>query len=470
MKKRTLSVALAAVTAFSLAVPAVVVNAADEDYIPSSGHRYASEFVYGDTIYFYPNLEAYYEFNSIPPLYTKAPQNAYSADRFYYFDNTTGNYVESSQRDRAGVYRIIGSYISGSGSQYTSYRAGNGLYYPTLEMAQQHTGTGARVSTILRAGSGVYFSTYSGNYYSTYANALSGSAGNASYVMMLINGTYYDYISTPLFQNTITNKYYFTEAEAKAANPKGKIKTSSTPTQGYYFNRATGRFYILQADAVNATRNEEDVIAATSYAYGGSYYYNGVYNPFYTTPTTPSTSNSNTTDAYLLNNKSYTGWTRLANYINGRRDGSDVSIDMNKQLTVPKTFFDDIKLKDVDVTFVNGNGSRLTINGADLTDTKAINVSVTYGSSNIPSSVINSYKDGALSASQMIIGDDSSFGVNSNLSVAFNKSRSGKTVRIYRYNRSSGKLSLVDSSVIGTDGRATFSISRGGDYCAIILK
>jgi hypothetical protein len=466
MKKRTLSIALAALTAFTLTVPAVVAYADDSDYIPRAAYRYASEHIYGDTVYWYPNLEAYYEFNDVAPAFIRTPITAYSSDRFYYFDNTTGNYVDKDSRTNDGVYRITERVNTTNGNEYTAYHAGNGYYYPTNDIARSHTTSHETIDTVLKNGTGNFFSIRNGNRYATFAAAVSGSGGNVSYVMTLIGGTYYDYRYTPIYQNSETNKYYLTYAEAAAAFKNSTVTEFATPTEGYYFNRATGRFYVTEAYALAATNNPEDVTTAASLAYG----YGGYYPVVPTTPSTGSSTAVSSGDAYLSANSAYKGWTSLANYINGRQNGSDVVINMNNQTTVPKSFFSSIQYKDADVTFVNSNGSRITINGADITDPQALNFAVTYSVKTVPASAISKYSKGGIASSQMKIGDDADFGLYSTVSVSFNSSRAGKTVRLYYYNPSTGKLSLSDSSVISSNGRATFSIRKGGTYCAIILK
>ncbi|MDR0987080.1 MAG: hypothetical protein LBL98_05250 [Ruminococcus sp.] len=468
MKKRTLSIALAALTAFTLAVPAVVVNARDYDYIPRSAYRYASENVYGDAIYWYPNLEAYYQFNNVPPAYIRQPATPYSSNRFTYFDNVTGNYVDRDGLINDGVYLVTQTVNTVNGNEYVAYQVGsNGLYYPTEALARSHAGAKIEINTVLKNGTGLFFSIRTGNRYSTFAAAVTGSGGIVSNVMTYIAGQYYDYSFTPVYLNGDTNKYYLTAAEAAAAYKGATVTEVATPTGGYFFNRATGRFYLTEAYALEATKNEADVVRATSYAYGY-----GVYAPIVNTPSTGSSSSAavSSGDAYLAANTSYKGWTSLANYINGRTAGADVRIEMNKQTSVPKSFFDAIQYRDADVTFENDNGSRFTINGADITEPKALNVDVTYSIKTIPSTAINKYADGALSASQMKIGDDIDFGLYAVVSVGFNASHAGRTVRLYYYNTETGKLSISDSSVVSTNGRASFSVRKGGNYCAIILK
>jgi hypothetical protein len=81
MKKRTLSAALAAALVFSAAVPSVSVAAINGEAVPNAYYRYASDVVYGDGQFWYPNLEAYYQFNTTEPLYERKPSTAYS-ERF----------------------------------------------------------------------------------------------------------------------------------------------------------------------------------------------------------------------------------------------------------------------------------------------------------------------------------------------------------------------------------------------------
>jgi hypothetical protein len=445
--------------------------------IPNTYYRYPSEYVYSDAKFWYPNLDAYYEFNENPPYSERKPATPYS-ERFCYFDSSFGDYVESTQSRRDDVYKIIHPAPDTSGTKFIAYFAGDGFYFPTRQLAENHTTKNSKVAEVTKYGDGTYFSVYSGNLYDSYSDALSGSAGNASYIMIYLDGEYYDYRYTPVYYANGINEYYLSYEEADAHNSYGDVKISATPTQGYYFNRASGRFYVTKADAVSGGR-EKYVIEATSLAYSNgifNYYptdsgeypshYQNLYNPSGATDG----ASARKGDAYLYNNTTYAGWESLAGFINSQRDNSTVNINMNKQLTIPKSFFEDIKLKKVNVTFVNTNGSRFTINGSDITTPKAIDLTVTYSTSTIPSDVVNKYRTGAISSSQLIFGDGSSFGISGTLNIGFSTTRAGKRVKLYRYISSSKTLSLVDTTTISSSGRATFDLSSGGEFCAIIMK
>jgi hypothetical protein len=472
MKSKTLSVLLAFVIIFGFTC-SFGVSADDRYDVPNSYYRYPSEYVYSNAWCWYPNLDAYYEFNDSRPIYERKPATPYS-ERFCYFDSYLGDYVESTMSGMDYVYKIIHPAPDTSGTKFTAYFAGDGYYYPTYQLANDHTPKNTKMAEVTKYGDGTYFSIYSGNLYEKYSDALAGSAGNASYIMILLDGKYYDYRYTPTYFAHGINEFYLSYEEAEDNNSYGNVEISATPTQGYYFNRASGRFYVSKQDAGSGGRDKY-VIEASSLAYSngifpdtGEYpsHYEGIYNPY--GPSDEASAGKG--DAYLYNNKSYAGWKSLADYINSQRDNSTVNINMNKQLTIPKSFFEEIKLKKVNVTFINANGSRFSINGADITSPRAIDLTVTYSTSTIPADLVNNYRSGAISSSQLIVGDGSAFGVSGTLNIGFSTSRANKKVKLYRYNSSSKTLSLVDTTTISSTGRAVFDLSSGGEFCAIIMR
>jgi hypothetical protein len=475
MKSKTLSVLSAFIIIFCF-VCSFTVTAVDYYDIPNSYYRYPSEYVYGNARFWYPNLDAYYEFNETTPFYERKPATPYS-ERFCYFDSSLGDYVESSMAGMDYVYKIIHPAPDTSGTKFTSYFAGDGFYYPTYLLAADHTPKSGKIAEVTKYGDGTYFSVYSGNLYEKYSDALAGSTGNASYIMIYLDGKYYDYRYTPVYFAHGINEYYLSYAEAETNNSYADVLISATPTQGYYFNRASGRFYVSRQDAASGGRDKY-VIEATSLAYSngiftdsGEYpsHYEDIYIPYNTSGSSDGSS-AQKGDAYLYNNKSYAGWQSLADYINSQRDNSAVNINMNNQLTIPKSFFENIKLKKVNVTFINNNGSRFSINGSGITTPKAIDLTVTYSTSTIPAEAVSNYRTGAISSSQFIVGDGSSFGVSGTLNIGFSTARAGKQVKLYRYSPSSKTLSLVDTTTISSSGRAVFDLSSGGEFCAIIMK
>jgi hypothetical protein len=492
MKKRVTAALLTVLLICPCAVPTITAGAESVIYydvtgnklqtgVPYSYFRYATDNVYGDGYYWYPNMDAYNQYNSgIPPFYTRKPTTAYSADRFCYFDSSTGSYVEESQQNRDDVYYISKGYVDESGEKYTSYLAGDGFYYPTQELAKAHTSAKKTIGTITRYGEGTYFSIYTGSYYENYSNALSASAGNASYIMLLIDDVYYDYRYTPIYQNMTNHKYYLSREEAEAAYKGSKVTSSGTPTQGYYFNRATGRFYATK-EAAAMGGFDKDVVAATSLAYSNGIfnygsgesivpsYYEGLYNPNYNGIGEEISAQNG--DAHIAGNVSYAGWDAIMHYIENTREDAVISIDMNEQLTVPREFLSAVKGFKRTLVFINENGSRLTVKTEDIIRAKAVDIGITYGTTYVTASEIKKYSTDALSSSQFKIGDGNTFGFTGKLTIKFNKSRSGKTVRLYRSGGVNSNAYRVDTSVISSDGTCSFDyITAGGNYFAIIVK
>jgi hypothetical protein len=479
MKKRTLSAALAAALVFSAAVPSVSVAAMNGEAVPYTYYRYASDMVYGDGQFWYPNLEAYHQLNpKNDPVYAVKPSVPYS-EKNCYFDSENGYYVDESQTFRLGVYKITRADSTESKREYTAFLAGDGYYYPSLQLARNNTASNktASINRVLRRGDGIYFSMVSGRFYTTNASALSASNGNARYIMLEVEGKHYDYRYTPVFRNSSNGKYYLSPEEAADANIKGKVLGSATSSQGYYFNRSSGRFYVYRDSAI-AVSSINDVVKASSLAVSNGitsdvsnsevpYYYDGVYNPSYTGTDNAS---AKAGDAYVYNNVTYAGWSGIISYIERRASGSVININMNQQVYVPDYFIEYIKNRGVTIVFIHENGARITLKGSDINKVNNVHIGVTYSTGNIPANTVRSLGKGAVSTSQFRLGDNSVYGFNANITVTFNKERAGKSVKLYYYDPITGKTAYMDTSTIAENGRAIFEVNRGGDFCAVIME
>jgi hypothetical protein len=455
---------------------------------------YATENVFGNGSYWYPNIEAYYEFNSNSPVSTKKPIHAYSSANSY-FDYTLGDYVPDNNLDSPYVYHID-RYISDTEGDEVAWRGNSGDFYPTQSMAQEAGVSGVSLRKYEHRGEGNYFNKATGRYYSQLADCVAASSSVYD-VLIKWENRWFDRNYTETFKNVRTGKFYLTEAEAKAADPVGKIQRHLTSTQGYYFNQGTGAFYMF-ASVAAAHSVESDVVRATSFSFTNgvmdSFGISGVYTgmPTYipaggdtgygapagvapsgstpsTLPASVSPYDENST-ATLRSNVSYRGWIAIADLIDTFSAGANVTILMNQDTYVSSTFMKAVLGRDINITLINANGSQIRFNGMDVYIAKDMPVMVSYGTSAVP---VAEYQRtvraaGADSASSFTVGTEGDLGAVVKVTVRFSSSRNGDKAELYLYSSAKNTTSLVDSKIIGDEGLAIFEIRNGGSYIACI--
>jgi hypothetical protein len=464
---------------------------------------YATENVYGNGNYWYPNLEAYYEFNTNSPSVTKKPVTAYSTTNSY-FNYMIGNYQTDNNLNSPYVYSVA-RFISNGEGNGVAYRDGSGgKFYPTQSMATDAGVQGVYLRKYEYRGSGNYFNTETGRYYGSIADCLAAS-GDAYDVMINHGGLWYDRNYTETYMNSKTNKFYLSEAEAKAADASGKVTRYITPTQGYYFNQGNGCFYMTAYIAAGHT-SEADVIRATSFSFSNgimdSFGVNamGTGMPLYipaggdsgyvtsgapagtlpgsSTASTPSTLpasvspyDENST-ASLRSNYSYKGWTAIAGFVDTTSAGANMTILMNQDTVVSSTFMKSVSGRDINVTLVNPNGSQIRFNGLDVYSPKDMPVSVVYSATSIPQAEYQKTvrSADAAAASVFTVGTEVDLGAVVKVYIRFNASREEDSASIYLYSSAKKAASLVDTKTIGEDGLAVFEIRNGGQYIACIIE
>jgi hypothetical protein len=459
---------------------------------------YATENVYGNGNYWYPNLDAYYEFNTGSPSSARKPIHAYSAT-YKYFDYLNGDYSSNNNLNSPYVY-AVDRFVSNSEGDGVAWRGSSGKYYPTQTMAQNAGVSGIDLQKYEHRGSGNYFNQATGRFYAKLADCVAASS-TVEDVLINDGGLWYDRNYTETYRNSRTNKYYLSEAEAKAADSVGIVKRYLTPTQGYYFNQGNGCFYITSSIA-SAHTTPSDVIRASSFSYA-----NGILNSFGvtsaysgmptfipggsdsgysgapagvtpggTSPSTPSTLpasvspyDENSTAA-LRSNYSYKGWLAIAELVNSTSAGANMTILMNQDTYVSSTFMRAVLGRDINITLINANGSQIRFNGLDVYTAKDMPVAVVYSVNTLPADVYQktiSTAD-ASSAASFTFGTETDLGAVVQVYIRFSASRVNDEASLYHYSTSSGTTSLVDTKTIGDDGLAIFEIRNGGQYIACI--
>ncbi|MDR0991945.1 MAG: hypothetical protein LBL87_03490 [Ruminococcus sp.] len=455
---------------------------------------YATEDVFGNGNYWYPNIEAYYEFNTLVPSATKKPVHAYSSSNNY-FDYLTGDYQSHNNLNSPYVYSIT-RFVSNKEGGGIAWRGTSGKFYPTNVMAKDAGITGIDIRKYENRGSGNYFNTATGRYYTSLADCVA-ATGSAYDVLINFEGQWYDRNYTETFRNSKANKTYLSEAEAKNAADGGTIIRGLTSTQGYFFNRGTGHFYLTEANAIAPT-NAADVIRAMSFSYSngildsfgvqpGYYYgmptiipYPDAGNPEGTTPggTTPSTQpisvspyDENST-ATLRSSAAYKGWLSIANLVDTISAGANMTIMLNQDTYVSSTFMRAVAGRDINVILINSNNSQIRFNGLDVYSPKDMPVSIAYRTASIPPAVYEKVlsTENPVSSSTFTVGTEVDLGAVVKVYVRFDSSRAGYDSCLYLYESSKNSASLVDSKTIDEDGLVIFEIRKGGQFIVCVDK
>ncbi len=386
----------------------------------------------------------------------------YWAGNYVYYSLYTGMYYPNYTSFYYDVYNTMGGAAYTGSSYYNRYTATNRGYT-----------NGSR-----------YFDPYGGYYYITdpggYAVSISGF--NAAYDNYNGNGYQSDWDTYDVYM--VNNRYYPTLSSAQSAannNYYGitKVRDLSAP-QTNYFSHTTGQYYNTYQAALNASGNVSSNVYTFNYYtntnYNDPYYnynYGSGYDPYYLYWLNKqqgggsSSSSSDTSSAAIGKRR---GWNAIAAYAKSLKSGSSTSVAMNDETTVPSSVMSAIKGKDVTLKFVLDNGATVAINGTSVESAKSLDIGVEYNSGSVPSKLVSKAKkvNDAVTSAKISI-DEGSFGAEADVTVKFNKKRAGCTAKLYRYNESQNKLSLVSKAKVQSNGKVTFSeVDKGGDFVIVL--
>ncbi|MCH5348789.1 MAG: hypothetical protein J1E40_05650 [Oscillospiraceae bacterium] len=333
-----------------------------------------------------------------------------------------------------------------------------------------------------------WYSSVTGKYYSSRADAITASGGNSSAVHDATptnSSSSNSYSSYYHYYSTVTKRYYPTWDAAVAASGGDSTKAydaTTYNTSGYYpyFSTVTGRYYATKAEALAASGGDSSKVV-----YVGNGYYNGYYYGYYgyygydpvsyyyytylkNDSSSSSSSSSKDTSTVTINGK--TGWTSVTSAIKSASSGKTLTVNMKNEITIPASVMSALKGKNVNIDFRLSNGVVFTINGGDISSAKDINIATTYNTNRIPSQLVKKAykKHNAVSSAQLSVNNNT-FGAYAGITVKFSSNRSGRTARLYRYNSDKNTLSLVSSARVQNSGQCTFdSVTKGGDFVIVL--
>ena len=201
------------------------------------------------------------------------------------------------------------------------------------------------------------------------------------------------------------------------------------------------------------------------------------YTPYY--PVYPSSSGSTATSTPLVattsNNEptiegsnGISGWTNIIGAVEDAKDGDIVTVDMNGVSVVPEKLISTIAGTDVDLVLDMGDGIKWTINGKDVTgDVGDIDLSVTVGTSEIPTEIVNDIT-GEHYSTVISLAHNGDFGFTATLTINMRKQDAGLYANLFYYNKQIEELEFVSSGVIREDGSVDLEFTHASDYTIVV--
>lgn len=154
--------------------------------------------------------------------------------------------------------------------------------------------------------------------------------------------------------------------------------------------------------------------------------------------------------------------------VNKAKAGSTIRVNLKKTTKIPANVFENIKGKDVTVTFKVSDQVSWIINGKDITGnvTAPIDLGLVVGTSDIPKQKVTALADGNETI-QLSLNYDGAFGFDGVLRIAVGDTYSGKVANLYYYNETTGKFEYYQAVQVKEDGTVDFAFSHASDYVIV---
>ena len=155
--------------------------------------------------------------------------------------------------------------------------------------------------------------------------------------------------------------------------------------------------------------------------------------------------------------------------VNKAKAGSTIRVNLKKTTKIPANVFENIKGKDVTVTFKVSDQASWIINGKDITGnvTAPIDLGLVVGTSDIPKQKVTVLADGNETI-QLSLNYDGVFGFEGILRLSVGKDYSGKIANLYYYNETTGKFEYYQAAQVKEDGTVDFKFSHASDYVIVL--
>ena len=154
--------------------------------------------------------------------------------------------------------------------------------------------------------------------------------------------------------------------------------------------------------------------------------------------------------------------------VNKAKAGSTIRVNLKKTTKIPANVFENIKGKDVTVTFKVSDQVSWIINGKDITGnvTAPIDLGLVVGTSDIPKQKVTALADGNETI-QLSLNYDGAFGFDGVLRISVGDTYSGKVANLYYYNETTGKFEYYQAVQVKEDGTVDFAFSHASDYVIV---
>lgn len=166
------------------------------------------------------------------------------------------------------------------------------------------------------------------------------------------------------------------------------------------------------------------------------------------------------------------GWDVIKAEAAALAEGETVVVDMNGASVVPGDVFDEIRGKDITITFDLGNGISWQVNGKRVQEdgVSDIDFAVKYGdevSDTIPVDIINSLT-GERSSVNVTLSYEGTFGFEAILNINVGAENKGLVANLFYYNKSTGALEFISAGEIDEDGLTKLSFTHASDYTIVL--
>lgn len=162
-------------------------------------------------------------------------------------------------------------------------------------------------------------------------------------------------------------------------------------------------------------------------------------------------------------------FTEVVNTINAVSDGTTVIVNVNGTTAIPEDVFNSMSGKDVNVVFKVGENATWVVKGKDIKNklSKAIDLGVTLGKSDIPSDKIKALA-GDNAFIELSLAHDGEFGFTATLRLYVGTQYNGKYANLYYYNEKTGSLEYVKAVKVNADGAVEYEFVHASDYVIVM--
>lgn len=162
-------------------------------------------------------------------------------------------------------------------------------------------------------------------------------------------------------------------------------------------------------------------------------------------------------------------FTEVVDTINTVSDGTTVIVNVNGTTAIPEDVFNSMSGKDVNVVFKVGENATWVVKGKDIKNklSKAIDLGVTLGKSNIPSDKIKALA-GDNASIELSLAHDGEFGFTAALRLYVGTQYNGKYANLYYYNEKTGSLEYVKAVKVNADGAVEYEFVHASDYVIVM--